>query len=566
MVESMSVDDLQEATAAPIAVLHIDDDSGYLELTEAFLEAELDRGRVATAAGAEDGLERLDEGCFHCVVCDYDMSRRNGLEVLEAVRAQYPELPFILYTGKGSEEIAAEAINAGVTGYFQKGGPDQHRRLANRIEHATAEYRARIESERYSTVLQALGYPIYVVDADAEFEYVNDAFLELVGYDRDEVIGSKPRLIKSEEGVETANNVLAEVVSSSGPDAKQFQIDVRTKDGDVVPCYDHMAALPFDGEFRGSVGILRDITQEQQQQAELVRKNERLEEFTSIVSHDLRAPLNEAETAAALARSTGEDEYFEKLEAQHDRMERMIGDLLTLAREGRTVSTAEPVDVTELVVEVWERFCGAEDSLELPDDTVVVDGDPARLRQLFENLLGNAVEHGSTSPPSQAREDAVEHGSTSPPSHAQEDAGSENASEPSVAHAPEDTVEHGSTSPPSHAQEDAGSENASEPSVAHAPEDAVEHDSSAVTVTVGRHDDGFFLADDGTGIDEEQREAAFDPGYTTADDGTGFGLTIVRRIADAHGWDISMTESDAGGVRFEFAVDSIRASPPSPQR
>ena len=513
----MSVDDLQEATATPIAVLHIDDNSGFLELTEAFLEAELDRGRVATAVGAEDGLERLDEGCFHCVVCDYDMPQRNGLEVLEEVRAQYPELPFILYTGKGSEEIAAEAINAGVTGYFQKGGPDQHRRLVNRIEHATAEYRARIESERYSTVLQALGYPIYVVDVDAEFEYVNDAFLELVGYDREEVIGSKPRLIKSEEGVETADDVLAEVVSSSGPDTRQFRVDVQTKDGDVVPCYDHMAALPFDEEFRGSVGILRDITRERQQQAELVRKNERLEEFTSIVSHDLRAPLNEAGTAAALARSTGEDEYFEKLEAQHDRMERMIGDLLTLARKGRTVSTAEPVDVTELVVEVWERFCGAEDSLELPDDRVVVDGDPARLRQLFENLLGNAVEHGSTSPPSQAREDT-------------------------------------------------GSENTSEPSVAHAPEDAVEHGSSAVTVTVGWHDDGFFLADDGTGIDEEQREAAFDPGYTTADDGTGFGLTIVRRIADAHGWDISVTESDAGGVRFEFAVDSIRASPPSPRQ
>ena len=395
--------------------------------------------------------------------------------------------------------------------------------------------------------MQALGYPTYVVDANAEFEYVNDAFLELVGYDREEVIGSKPRLIKSEEGVETANGVLAEVVSSSGPDTRQFRVDIQTKDGDVVPCYDHMAALPFDGEFRGSVGILRDITRERQQQAELVRKNERLEEFTSIVSHDLRAPLNEAETAAALARSTGEDEYFEKLEAQHDRMERMIGDLLTLAREGRTVSTAEPVDVTELVVEVWERFRGAEDSLELLDDTVVVDGDPARLRQLFENLLGNAVEHGSTSPPSHAQEDAVEHGSTSPPSQAREDA-----------------VEHGSTSPPSHAQED-GVEHGSTSSQPEA-DDAVEHGSSAVTVTVGRHDDGFFLADDGTGIDEERREAAFDPGYTTADDGTGFGLTIVRRIADAHGWDISVTESDAGGVRFEFAVDSIRASPPSPRR
>jgi PAS domain S-box-containing protein len=479
----MSIDDPQKAVAAPIEVLHIDDDSGFLDLTEAFLTKELEQATITTAVGAEDGLERLANERFHCVVCDYDMPGQNGLEVLEAVRAEYPELPFILYTGKGSEEIAAEAINAGVTGYLQKGGPDQHRRLANRIKHAAAEYRSRIESERYSTVLQALNYPIYVVDANAEFEYVNNALLKLTGYNREEIIGSQPELIKTDEAVEMANGMLSEIVSSSGPDTEQFRVDIHTKDGDVVPCYDHMAALPFDEEFRGSVGILRDITQEQQQKTELVRKNERLEEFTSIVSHDLRAPLNEAETAAALAQSTGDDKFFERLETQHDRMERMIEDLLTLAREGRTVSEPTPVDVTDVAAEAWEPFCGTGDSLDLPTEAIVVDGDAKRLRQLLENLLRNAVEHGS----------------------------------------------------------------------------------SPVTVLIGRYDDGFYVADDGPGIDEARREAVFDPGYTTADDGTGFGLTIVKRIADAHGWDVNVTGSDAGGVRFEFAVEpEVRVPVESP--
>ncbi|TKX76585.1 PAS domain S-box protein, partial [Halorubrum sp. SD626R] len=215
----------------------------------------------------------------------------------------YADLPFILYTGKGSEEIAAQAINAGVTGYLQKGGPDQHRRLANRVKHAATEYRAQIESERYSTVLRALDYPIYVVNAEAEFEYVNEAFLDLVGYDREAIIGSPPGKIKTDEGVQRANDMLATIVSSAGPETQQFRVDIHTKDGETVPCYDHMAALPFDDEFRGSVGILRDATREQRQREELIRQNKRLDEFTSIVSHDLRTPLQNAKTAAEMARA-----------------------------------------------------------------------------------------------------------------------------------------------------------------------------------------------------------------------------------------------------------------------
>ena len=80
---------------------------------------------------------------------------------------------------------------------------------------------------------------------------------------------------------------------------------------------------------------------------------------------------------------------------------------------------------------------------------------------------------------------------------------------------------------------------------------AVEHAGPQVTVTVGDLDGGFYLADDGPGIETTARGAAGDRD-STADDGLGIGLGIVREIAEAHGWSFAVTETDAGGARFEF--------------
>jgi PAS domain S-box-containing protein len=483
LILTMSIETPDKAISGPIKILHIDDDSGFLDLTKAFLEKEFNDVDMTTAVGSTEGLKRIKNEAFHCVVSDYEMPKMDGLELLAEVRKEYPELPFVLYTGKGSEEIAGKAINAGVTGYFQKGGPEQHRRLANRVKHAAKEYQTQIESERYSTVLRALDYPVYVVNDEAEFEYVSEAFLTLTGYDRDEIIGSQPEKVKTDEAVQRANSILAEIVSSDGPESRKFRVDIQRKDGETVPCYDHMAALPFDEEFRGSVGILRDATRETRQRKELIRQNKRLEEFTSIVSHDLRTPVDNAKTAAALARSTADESHFDTLEAELNRMDRMIDELLTLASEGEAVSETEPIDLGRLATEAWEPFGSARDSLSIPEETARIDADESRLRRLLENLFRNAVEHCP----------------------------------------------------------------------------------SSVTVTVGHTESGFYVADDGPGIDEANREDVFDPGYTTAEDGTGFGLAIVRRIADAHGWEVAVTQSDSGGTRFDVQVSSATSvSEPRP--
>jgi signal transduction histidine kinase len=81
---------------------------------------------------------------------------------------------------------------------------------------------------------------------------------------------------------------------------------------------------------------------------------------------------------------------------------------------------------------------------------------------------------------------------------------------------------------------------------------AIEHGGEDVTVRVGNLDDGFYIEDDGPGIPEDARKEVFEVGNSTSPDGTGFGLSIVKDIAEAHEWEITITEGTTGGARFEI--------------
>jgi PAS domain S-box-containing protein len=201
----------------------------------------------------------------------------------------------------------------------------------------------------------------------------------------------------------------------------------------------------------------------------LERQNDRLEEFASIVSHDLRNPLNVAAGRLELAREACDDDNLEDVARAHARMEALIDDLLALAREGRSVLESEPVDVAATVADCWRHVETAEATLEVETERSI-EADPSRFQRLLENLVRNAVEHGG----------------------------------PDVA------------------------------------------------VTVGDLEDGIYVEDDGPGIPTEKRETVFETGYSERRGGTGFGLGIVERICDAHGWDVNATDGADGGARFEL--------------
>ncbi|MFW5956215.1 MAG: response regulator [Halorhabdus sp.] len=127
-----------------ITVLCVDDDSDILSLTETVLQRKDDRFEILTETDPTAVTERLSSTPVDCVVSDYDMPHMDGIELLETIRADHPTLPFILFTGKGSEEVASEAIARGVTDYLQKGtGLERYALLSNRIANAVTQRRAR---------------------------------------------------------------------------------------------------------------------------------------------------------------------------------------------------------------------------------------------------------------------------------------------------------------------------------------------------------------------------------------------------------------------------------------
>ena len=145
----MSQDGLDEArrgtaSTETISVLFVDNDPEFSDVSRAMLERERRALEVTTVVDGAEALAVLDdaEWTVDCIVSDYDMPSMDGLEFLQAVRERDERLPFILFTGKGSEEIASDAIATGVTQYLQKKpGSDRYALLANQIDNAVSQYR-----------------------------------------------------------------------------------------------------------------------------------------------------------------------------------------------------------------------------------------------------------------------------------------------------------------------------------------------------------------------------------------------------------------------------------------
>lgn len=383
------------ASESSTCVLHVDDESMFVETVASFFETETDELDIVTETDPQMVPARVSEEPIQCIVSDYDMPGMTGLELLERVREPNPKLPFFLYTGKGSEEIAAQALNTGATGYLQKGGLEQHRRLSSRITHAVEKYQAEQESERYARVLQALDYPLYVVDDQPKFQYVNEAFTRLTGYEYSELIGSQPSLVKTDTGVDQSTEALRTVLSDHGPDTKQFDIEIVSKAGAHIPCQDHLAAETQNGEFRSSVGILRSYRETRLQQKESAQGSEQFEELLSMVTHDIRTPLQTAVTAGALARDTGAEKHFDRLETAHNRIDQITGRLSTLAHEGQSVENPQSVSLGKIARNAWATVTSEnKHSLSINTDQSIL-AEPSSLQRLFENLLSNAIKHGA---------------------------------------------------------------------------------------------------------------------------------------------------------------------------
>ncbi len=616
-------------------VLHVDDEPGFNTLLESVFNKETPDGTVITAASAEETLEQLESTEVDCIVSDYDMPNKNGLELLTDVRERYPELPFILFTGKGSESIASEAITAGVTDYLQKGsGKEHYELLVNRITHAVNQYRAQQElrdtKEYFSTILSHTSDYIMIVDDSGVVSYVSPVIERMMGFSPEEIIGMNAFELVHPDDMDPAAETFSRVVSNP---AEEFVEEFRAKDKDgswvwlevrgknliedtmidgilvdarditkrkkyednlailteslpelflsetqpkildmgldiaaeIAPAAEFViylveadeqlvpvsasgssensmptislssagvleeamdtsnttrmdlrkkldstlaSELPIDQGFgipiedRGVVLVSSNgtssVTDEQLSLLELMSttlasalnyldwknrvesreemvtaQNKRLEEFTSIVSHDLRNPLNIAQGRLELAREEVTHEHLDAVDEAHSRMITLIDDLLALAKHGDAVIEPEPVDLERIAQLAWTEVGDTDVELIIEESVTELEADSTQLRQLFINLFQNAIEHGE----------------------------------------------------------------------------------EMNTITIGQLPTGFFVEDNGTGIPADERDKVFRAGYSTTSDGTGFGLRIVESVANAHNWDVSVKNGSDGGARFEIATE-----------
>lgn len=196
------------------------------------------------------------------------------------------------------------------------------------------------------------------------------------------------------------------------------------------------------------------------------RQTEELEAFTSIISHDLRNPLNVSLGRLELLAEETDSGHLDPIQGSLDRMQRIIDDGMTLAR-GTQPETKSVTDLESRARNAWNHVESHDATLEIRATRPVL-ADLHLLDQAFENLFRNAIEHGG-------------------------------------------------------------------------------HD---VTVTVEPIEEGFVVEDDGPGLPPDQVDAVFDPGFTSRARGTGLGLTIVQRIATAHGWTVTASNGHHG-ARFE---------------
>jgi PAS domain S-box-containing protein len=266
-----------------------------------------------------------------------------------------------------------------------------------RIVGIATEVTERKERERRLELFRALldesDESVFVTEAEtARIEDVNETACRLLGYDREQLLSMRITDIQLElDGDDEWRDLVATLEDSGG---LLFEGHHRRSDGSTYPVEVNASTTVIDGQ-QYVLGVVRDITHRLEVERELRRQVDRLDEFASIVSHDLRNPLSVLRGRLDLAEETGEPEHFAAARDAIARMTRLIDDLLSLAREGKTVEDLEQAELARLVEDCWGGVATGTGTLVVETDRAPL-ADPDRLRQLFENLFRNAVEHGAT--------------------------------------------------------------------------------------------------------------------------------------------------------------------------
>jgi len=391
-----------------IRVLHIDDEREALQMAKKLLEM-LDMGlNVESVSSPVDAIEMLRGGGFDCVVSDFKMSPMDGIELARRIR-ESSDIPIIIYTGHGSEEVAEAAFTVGIDDYVRKElHPRHYEVLANRIR-GVVEKR-RVET-LYGDILEGSRDGVLLLEG-TKFLYANRAQADLLGVaDPRELIG---------------RDTLDWIVEDDRMRVKE--ISLRRQRGEDVPSTYEYRILASSGEprvietsvtlidYRGkkaSLAFTREITERKKLEEERLERSRTLEmrveertrklldaermaaagSIAAMVGHDLRGPLQSIKNAAYLLRKGLQptEEVLDIIDDSVNRATRMLQEFRDQTHESPLYVTT--IKLGSLLRQTVKEFGIPEDIDATVDVSVKTASlDILKIRRVLDNMLRNAVE------------------------------------------------------------------------------------------------------------------------------------------------------------------------------
>jgi PAS domain S-box-containing protein len=416
-----------------IKILHIDDNPHDLKLVQDTLREQKELFEVVEADNREKFEQLLNEKDFDLVLSDFNILGFDGLQVLRLVKEKFPDMPVIIVTGTGSEEIAIQAMKMGASDYVIKSV--KHIRglpaiidmvLENRkiqLAHKKALVALRESEELFRTAFETAAIGIALVNMDGHFLSVNTTFSRMLGYSKAELEKMSFNDITYSGGVVPSSLTLDKLLLGE-QNVGVFEKRYLHKNGEIIWVNISSAIVKKStGNRQYLVTYVQDITKRKrieeeirrlnesleqrvkQRTSELFEANRELESFSYSVSHDLRAPLRAIMGFAGILLEDYHDKLDEEgvrlcntIQSSSMQMNRLIDDLLAFSQLGKSNEAHSEVDMETLVKSVVDELTFTADQSK---PSIVISkippayGNHSLLKQVWINLISNAIKYSS---------------------------------------------------------------------------------------------------------------------------------------------------------------------------
>ena len=375
-----------------VYALVVDDDDDAAETAALMVDNGTEHVSTEYVTSAEDALDYLESEPAHVVVSDYDMPEMDGLELLDEVQ-ETQDVPFILYTGKGSEDLAVQALRNGAEDYVRKGNSQAFDVLSRRVENAAIRNKAKEELTVFKEGAENAGHAIQVTDSDGNIVYVNPAFEDQTGYDEEELLGEDPSIISSGEYDEEFYDAMWATLNSG--EVWEGELLNEDKDGDnywvdqtVSPITDGSGNIEY------IIGITMDVTDKK-------KNSQRREVLNSMLRHDVannqQAIMGYLHLLQSTDLSDEQQEYVDTISRSVDENSDLLHGIRGLLENDPQDEIDEEVDIEDVVDEALEKKStrAEREGVQIKSDVgerYHVSAGPL-LGQAISNLVENAVVH-----------------------------------------------------------------------------------------------------------------------------------------------------------------------------